>query len=205
MVLRRALLRGSEMQTTHISVAVDQTVLAVGDRHSVAYAVLAGDSTGTRPPTGGDEDCALHLATSADWQQPVFVEVDVIPAGELLPEPDGTWQLDGEGVVPFRVMPLQVMTGLEDPVGLDLDLDLTPGIYRYRAWVRGREENRTLIESWLDAKTVDDLTAPASLEKWLIQLTLTDQHDLTPAPRARLTMDELGQLLKAKRAADGRG
>jgi len=97
------------------------------------------------------------------------------------------------------------MTGLEDPVGLDLDLALPPGIYRYRAWVRGREENRTLIESWLDAKTVDDLTAPASLEKWLIQLTLTDQHDLTPAPRARLTMDELGQLLKAKRAADGRG
>ena len=173
-MLWRGLLRGNGVQTTQVSVAVDQTVLTVGDRHSVAYAVLAGERTGTRPPTGGEEDCAVHLATSADWQQPVRVEVEVIPAGEPLPAPDASWQMDGEGVVPFRVMPIQVMTGLEDPVGLDLDLALSPGIYRYRAWVRGREENRILLEGWLDAKTIDDITGPAALEEWLIQLTLTD-------------------------------
>jgi hypothetical protein len=191
--------------TTQVSVAVDQSVLTVGDHHSVAYAVTAGERTGTRPPTGGDEDCAIHLATSADWQQPVRVEVEVIPAGEPLPAPDDTWQLEGEGVVRFRAMPLQAMTGLEDPVGVDLDLDPAPGIYRYRAWVRGREENRTLLENWLDAKTSDDLTAPTSLEEWLIQFTLTDQHDPRPAPQVLLTKEETVLRLKAKRAADRRG
>ncbi len=156
------------MPTTQVSVAVDQSVLTVGDQHSVAYAVIAGERTGTRPPTGGDEDCAIHLATLADWQQPVRVEVDVIPAGEPVPDADTTWQLDGEGMVPFRALPLQVMTGLEDPLGRDLDLALPSGIYRYRACVRGRgrEENRTLLNNWLDAKTTDDLTAPTALEEW---------------------------------------
>jgi hypothetical protein len=87
------------VQTTQVILAVDQTVLAVGDRHSVAYAVLAGERTGARPPTGSDEDCALHLATSADWQQSVRVEVEVIPAGEPLPAPDATWQLEGRSRV----------------------------------------------------------------------------------------------------------
>jgi hypothetical protein len=101
-----------------------------------------------------------------------------------MPTSEANWQLEGEGTVPFRVMPIQVMTGLEDPAGRDLDLALPPGIYRYRARVRGREENRAFLESWLDTMTVDDRTAPPALEEWLIQLTLTDQHDPTPAPAA---------------------
>jgi hypothetical protein len=191
------------MPSTKVSVKVDQSVLTVGDHHSVAYAVIEGERTGTRRPTGSDEDCAIHLATSADWWQPVSVqvEIEVAPEGELLTALDDTWQLDGQGLVPFRALPLQVMTGLEDPLGIDLDLALPPGIYRYRAWVRGRDENRAFLESWLGAKTVDDLTAPPALEEWLIQLTLTDQHDPTPAPRARLTPDELVELKRARRAA----
>ena len=38
LVLRRGLLRGNDVLTTQVSVAVDQTVLAVGDHHSVASA-----------------------------------------------------------------------------------------------------------------------------------------------------------------------
>jgi hypothetical protein len=193
------------MQSTKVSVKVDQSVLTVGDHHSVAYAVIEGERTGTRPPTGSDEECAIHLATSADWCQPVPVQVELALAGEPLTAPDDSWRLDSKGLVPFRAMPLQAMTGLEDPLGIDLDLGLPPGIYGYRAWVRGRDENRAFLESWLDAKTVDDLTAPPSLEEWLIQLTLTDQYDTAPAPQALLTMEETRQRLKAKRAADGRG
>jgi hypothetical protein len=190
------------MPSTKVIVAVDQSVLTVGDHHTVAYAVIGSERTGARPPRGSDEDCAIHLATSADWWQPVPVQVELAPPGEALAAPDDTWQLDGEGLVPFRALPLQAMTRLEDPLGIDLDLGLPPGIYRYRAWVRGRDENRAFLESWLDAKTVDDLTAPPSLEEWLIQLILTDQHDPTPAaPPARLTPDELVQLKRARRAA----
>ena len=172
------------MQRAQVSVAVDQSVLSVGDHHSVAYAVIGRERTGTRPPTGSDEDCAIHLATSADWWQPVAVQVEVVPVGEPMPSPEANWQLEGEGTVPFRVMPIQVMTGLEDPAGRDLDLDLSPGIYSYRAWVRGREQNRAFLESWLDAKTIDELTAPPALEHWLLQLTMTDQQDRTPASGA---------------------
>ena len=172
------------MQSTQVSVAVDQSVLSVGDHHSVAQAVIGRERTGTRPPTGSDEDCAIHLATSADWWQPVDVRVEVVPVGEPMPAPEASWQLEGEGTVPFRVMPIQVMTGLEDPAGRDLDLDLSPGIYRYRAWVRGREQNRVFLEGWLDAKTIDDLTAPPALEHWLLQITKTDQQDLPQAPGA---------------------
>ena len=57
----------------------------------------------------------------------------------------------------------------------------------------------------VDAKTSDDLTAPTSLEEWLIQFTLTDQHDPRPAPQVLLTKEETVLRLKAKRAADRRG
>lgn len=184
------------MQTTQVSVAVDQSVLSVGDHHSVAYAVIGRERTGTRPPTESDEDCAIHLATSADWWQPVPVQVEVIPVGQPMPTPEANWQLEGEGTVPFRVMPIQVMTGLEDPAGCDLDLDLAPGIYRYRAWVRGREQNRAFLESWLDARTIDDLTAPPAFEQWLLQLTMTDQQDPTPARGAISALGEPVQRTK---------
>jgi hypothetical protein len=195
------------MQTTRVIVAVDQSVLAVGDHHTVAYAVIGSERTGARPLNGSDEDCAIHLATSADWWQPVpvQVEIEVNPAADPLTAPDDTWQLDGQGLVPFRTMPLQAMTGLENPAGIDLDLSLPPGIYRYSAWVRGRDENRAFLEAWLDTMTVDDLTAPPALEEWLIQLTLRDQHDPTPAPPPQLNLDELVQSLQARRAVDGRG
>ena len=99
-------------------------------------------------------------------------------------------------------MPLQAMTGLEDPAGIDLDLSLQPGIYRYSAWVRGRDENRAFLETWLDeTMTVEDLSAPPALEEWLIQLTLTDQHDPTPAPIPQFTPDEIVALKRARREA----
>jgi hypothetical protein len=195
------------MQTARVIVAVDQSVLAVGDHHTVAYAVIGSERTGARPPRGSEEDCAIHLATSADWRQlvPVQVEIEVSLAAETLIAPDDTWQMDGQGLVPFRTMPLQTMTGLEDPAGIDLDLSLPPGIYRYSAWVRGRDENRACLEAWLDTMTADDLTAPPALEEWLIQLALTDQHDPTPAPIPQFTPDEIVGLLQARRAVDGRG
>lgn len=189
------------MQTARAIVAVDQSVLAVGDHHTVALAVVGSERTGALPPRGIEEDCAIHLATSADWRQPVLVqvEIEVSPAADPLAAPDTAWHLDGEGLVPFRTMPLEVMTGLEDPAGIDLDLSLPPGIYRYSAWVRGRDENRAFLETWLDdTMTVDDLTAPPALEEWLIQLTLTDQRDPTPAPIPQFTADEMAALIRAK-------
>jgi hypothetical protein len=63
-------------------------------------------------------------------------------------------------------------------------------------------ENRTLLENWLDAKTIDDPTAPAALEEWLIQLAITiprQRHGLSSPWTSSLSS------LKAKRAADGRG
>lgn len=191
------------MQSTKVIVGVDQSVLAVGDHHTVAYAVIGSERTGARPPRGSDEDCAIHLATSADWRQPVSIQVEIgaSPAAETLAAPDDIWQLDGQGLVPFRTMPLQAMTGLEDPAGIDLDLSLPPGIYRYSAWVRGRDENRAFLEAWLDTMTADDLTAPPALEEWLIQLALTDQHDPRPAPIPQFTPDEIVDLIRARRAA----
>ena len=44
--------------------------------------------------------------------------------------------------------------------------------------------------------TVDDPTAPPALEEWLIQLTLTDQHDPTPAPAANSALGEPVQRTK---------
>lgn len=90
------------------------------------------------------------------------------------------------------------MTGLEDPSGINLDLAVAPGVCRYRAWVRGRDENRVLLANWLDGMSADDHRAPAAVEEWLIQLELTDQRDPHPAPRAPLTANEIAEVARAR-------
>lgn len=167
------------MDSATVTATVDDNLLSLVSAASAEH-VPVGHASFVRHAGRIGVDSALHLATSANWQQPVTVTVEMYLPGEPHPELSPEWELDATGVFPQLT---KDQLSLRSDAYENFMFPFTPevGDYRFEAWVTGREENRTAMEQWEDqqfgkggaALPWDEAskTVPECSERWIVRFT----------------------------------
>lgn len=172
------------MQSACVTATVDDNLLSLVSSAS-AEQVLPGRPSFVRHTGRMGTDSALHLATSASWNQRVVVVVEMYEPGERHGPLGPEWELDATGVLPLiDKEPLDLRSDADEPFRSPFNPD--GGDYDFEAWVTGRDENRAAMQQWADwqfspggaAMPWEDAqhTVPECRERWIVRLTLVSSR-----------------------------